>query len=217
MRPLHSTVSWGACLAAATILFAWAEPTAGAQDFQDCHLVRAHPAGMLQKCGDRLRSLTLVLNDVRRRPSLDARGAFVFACPMAMMCADEPGIMGWMIKREDWAGSGRDETAIHDVLNKAPNAVASMLGARERPASACGLLDMDLAGLPGRAVCYDFDKTRSSAIVAVAANDDIGFIFVFYAPQMTWQALREKVETIRPRLALERAQGDAELLKWMVR
>ena len=81
--------------------------------------------------------------------------------------------------------------------------------------SPCEAFDVQIAGISGRAVCYQSAQLGQSAVVVVAAERDVGFILIFLHPHQDWTMLREKVLHLLPRFAVGRASGDAALLGWL--
>jgi len=201
---------------AATVFVA---PPAEAQQPETCGIVRAHPAGVLARCGGQMKSLVLDYEDVRRQIRNDPQGVFHFVCPIEEMCESDIRLSGWMIDHTGWSKTTQDETAIFELLRKPP--IILRAGAqraepsREPPKSTCGVFDIEIATLPAKAVCYDIGENRSTTIVVVAASHEIGFVLLFNQHNIEWQALREKVQNAVPRFKLERATGDSELLRWV--
>src|SRR5437879_57700 len=66
--------------------------SAWAQQDQSCRIVRAEGAAFVERCGDRLNSFALVLDDISRSVGSDAHGRFGFVCPIEQMCQDKPEI-----------------------------------------------------------------------------------------------------------------------------
>jgi hypothetical protein len=186
---------------------------APAQDTSKCRLVKVGGAGFVQQCGDRLHAFGLSMPDIRRTAPQgnDPQGWFTFGCPFEPLCADEPEIRGAFFDAVDWQKSAKDAQAVWDVVER-----RSSLHIRGEPAnSPCEAFDVSIAGLAGRAVCYQSGQPVRSAILVVAADGDIGFILIFLRPEQDWTALRDKVVQLLPRFTIGRASGDAALLGWL--
>ena len=187
--------------------------SAPAQERPKCHLVKAGGAGFVQQCGDRLLAFGLALADIKRIPPVgnDPQGWFGFVCPLEPFCVDEPEIRGAFFNAEGWQKSDKDAQAVWDVVER-----RSSLGIRGEPSnSPCDAFDVRIAGIPGRAVCYQSVQPLRSAIVVVAAEDDVGFVLLFLQAGRDSGALREKVMGLLPRFSVGRASGDAALLGWL--
>ena len=83
----------------------------------------------------------------------------------------------------------------------------------ERLNSACGVFDIDLAGAPARAACLTVDS--ASMVFVIGADEKVGVILVFVGRDIGLASLREKVLEILPKFHIEKASGDAGLLKWI--
>jgi hypothetical protein len=204
-------------LAAVGVLFAFAmvfvagAAPARAEDAA-CRPVRMAGTAVLKQCADQVRSMTLSLNDIKRTPGADRAGRFFFLCPIQHMCEDEPDLWGWFIDEAGWRSGARDEAAIRELLRHAPG-VAAAAGDFAKPA--CTVSTVEIAGLEGRAVCFELAPGNVHAVVAVVAGDDVGFALVFAQRSLGWELLREKVSVITPKFVLQRAVGDAGLMKWL--
>jgi hypothetical protein len=188
---------------------------ADAQPAAECTSLRVRAGSVLLGCGDRLKALSIAMNDIRRQPGVDPSGTFSFSCPIALLCADEPQITGWLIEQHRWTDSSRDEAAIFEIFKRAPSAPQGFDGAGAAQSSDCGLFDVQFAGLSGRGLCYRVASTQSNAVVVAAASREVGCLLVFYADGGDLQALREKVLTILPRFRMDVDTGDAGLMKWV--
>jgi hypothetical protein len=187
--------------------------SAPAQDGARCRLVKAGGAGFVQQCGDRLHAFGLALSDIKRVPPAgnDPRGWFSFACPVEPLCADEPEIRGAFFNAAGWQKSDKDAQAIWDTVER-----RSASAIRGEPSnSPCEVFDVQIADISGRAVCYHAAEPSRSAVVIVAAENEVGIILVFLQPDKEWPALREKVLGLLPRFSIGRASGDAALLGWL--
>lgn len=208
----------GLLVALALVLAGAVGGGAPAQTPQGCFVLRLHPGGILEQCGDRLRSLMLEFNDISRQPIIDASGAFGFVCPVEEMCVDAPAVTGWLIDPRRWTRSNRDEEAIFSIFRQPPRAGGFAPGGLLTPAqptSACKVFDIEIAGLAGRGACYQSDDPKTSAVVVAAANDEIGYLFAFYQREVDWQTLREHVIRLAPRFRVAVETGDIGLLKWI--
>jgi len=181
---------------------------AGAQGQTGCHTLKIGAGGFLEQCGDKLRSFTLLLQDIRRVAEIGPNGGFYFGCPIESMC-DQVEIAGWFINEKNWASSARDAKVISEVLQQAPMVRRKL----DLSQSACDVFDVEIAGLAGRAACYVLPD--SSLVVVVAADADIGIAVAFRQQNTAWEELRNKAITMVPRFSLERASGDATLMRWM--
>lgn len=197
----------GIALAAALVC-----TSAPAQDRSRCRLVKLGGAGFVQQCGDRLHAFGLALSDIKRIPPAgnDPQGWFNFACPLEALCADEPEIRGAFFNAASWQKSSKDAEAIWGAVERRSSAIRG-----EPSSSPCEVFDVQIAGTSGRAICYHSTQPLRSAIVVVAAEEEVGFILVFLQPDKEWTALREKVVSLLPRFTIGRASGDAALLGWL--
>src|SRR5207244_3356215 len=141
----------------------------------------------------------LSFDDIKRSTPVsgDLHGRFSFKCPIDVMCADEPEIYGWFIEPRIWQQSNKNAKAVIDLLQKK----LSYGGPMEHLESLCETFDIQIAGIDGRAACLQVPQL--SAIVAVAADADVGFILVFHQHDLSWMALRDKVQHILPRFRSE--------------
>jgi hypothetical protein len=204
------TAAPGLMIALAMLLLASATP-AHADDVA-CRPVRMVGIAVLKQCGDQVRSMTLSLHDIKRTPGADRSGRFFYLCPMQHMCEDEPDLWGWFIDEGAWRSGARDEAAIRELLRHAPGLGAV---AEDFARPGCTVFPVEIAGLEGRAVCFELAPGTVHAIVAVVAGEDIGFALVFAQRSLGWELLREKVSVITSKFVLQRAAGDAGLMKWL--
>jgi hypothetical protein len=197
---------------------ALAMPSAMGQERADrspCWTVRTYAASFLRRCEDRLYSFALSVDEIRRMSGGDGRGRFGFACPIELMCSDEPDIIGWFIDPAIWLQSERDEGALLDVLNSAGVGLHARGPLPPRPQPSCEVFDAAVSDLQGRGVCYDFPESQSSWVVFVAADDTVGFALIFQQRKVDAAGLREKAQRTLARATVERAAGDAALMRWM--
>jgi hypothetical protein len=184
-----------------------------------CSVQRVHPGGVLQQCGDKLRSVMLALEDIRRQPRIDQSGVFNFICPLELMCQDEPLITGWLIDPREWLSGKQDQLAIIDTFRKPSAAAQGWNRGNVRPPiiaeSDCDVFEAEIAGLPGRGICFQPSSRGTTSIIVVVANREVGYLMAFHQPNTGWKDLREKMLTILPRFKLEIDTGDIGLLKWM--
>jgi hypothetical protein len=206
-------------LGVAAVVALAAPGVATAEGREVCDLARAHPAGLLVRCGPQIKSVLLTYDDVRRQMRSDPQGVFHYLCPIEEMCENEPRISGWMIDHARWQGIEHNDASIFELLRQPPiilRGAAKPVDIAGNPlTSTCGVFEVELAGLPTLAVCYDFGESKSTSIVAVASNHEIGFVVLFNQHNADATALREKVRTLLPRFKLERASGDSDLLRWL--
>src|SRR5262245_28748887 len=188
---------------------------ASAGEETECSVLRVHPAGLLLNCGRVIKSIVLEFDGMRRQMRNDMNGVLHFVCPIEQMCATEPRVSGWMIDHARWWNTTHDEASIFELLGRPPVILGGMArpleSAGERPTSACGVLELEIAGLPAKAVCYDFPERKSATVVAVASDAEIGFLLLFNQQDIDAAGLREKFQDIALRFKIERASGDANL------
>ncbi len=182
-----------------------------------CVVIRVQPDAVLERCNDTLRSLSIVMRDIRRQGSVDSTGRVNFTCPVEAMCEGDPLISAWLVDPRTWTRSARDEDAIFALVQTPPVVTARPRTGPEqpRPNSTCPIFDVQVAAIPGRGVCYESGDPKSSGLVIVAADADIGFLLFFRHGNMNSQALREKVLTMVPHFQIDVATGDGELFRWM--
>ena len=128
------------------------------------------------------------------------------------MCEDEPNLWGWFIDEGAWLAGARDEAAIRELVRHAPG-IGPM--PQDFAKATCEVTPIEVAGLEGRAVCFELAPNNMHTLIVVGATEDIGFVLVFAQPGLGWDLLREKVSVISPKFTLQRAAGDAGLLKWL--
>jgi hypothetical protein len=193
-------------------------------DRQICTIVRMQPTGMLMNCGAQVRSLQLTMEDISRTVRFTPDGLFHFNCPIDMMCDRQPRIDGWMILKEVWESSNRDEDAIVKMLRlppavRGPGYRGPGYGAAGIPAesqkSVCGTFPINIAGMNGRAACYEGADTSPAVIAVIASGPQLGFAILFSQFDSNWKTLRDRVIELAPRFKLERAAGDIKLMKWL--
>jgi hypothetical protein len=211
---------WRTLSLAGLLVLGGADFARGHDDPSVCEPVAVESGGMLLQCGPVLRSFVLSLEDIRREVGNEADGRFVFHCPLAMMCRDDPSIDGWFIDQQAWLEGRRDAAALAAVLADATQPQAGgAKPAADRPSATCAAFDVTLAGLPGKAGCFRLSATQQ-AIAVVAADQDIGLMLLFSraggdAQALDAQALRDWVAAKLPHFSLARAEGDARLLRWI--
>jgi len=185
-----------------------------------CTILRIQPLGVLANCRTRLRALWLKFEDMSRVARFTSDGSFHFRCALDVMCVNAVQIDGWMISKEDWQESKQDADAIVELLRKPPAvrqpgapgpAVPIAVGAK----SDCGTFSIQLAGMEGRAACYDSGDAAGSTIAVVVAGTELGFAILFRRSSGDSRDLREEVVSLASRFRLEQSEGDVELLKWM--
>lgn len=198
-------------LAIVTVGGASAQSWSAASSTQECYGIRSYGAGFFEQCRDRLNSWTLTLSEFKREAGSDLHGRFVFHCPIELMCEGEPAIGGRFVNWAEWQNSAKDEQAIYERAN------ALSVPTRPLPPlapPACPLFDISIAGMAGRAVCFEEPGIKGGLVVVVAADDRVAFLLSFYQQDKSANALKEKVLELLPRFKIERATGDAALLKW---
>jgi len=195
------------------VLVAWISAAAPvlAEDDPACQMIRSVGASFLERCGDKLNSFSLSLSDISRSVGNDLHGRFAFVCgPIELMCEGKPEILGWFLDLKRWKQGGQDEPAIAELLLE-----RMWHPGQSVPASSCGIVEVKVADMPGRAVCHEFPDVSFSAIVIVAADDRTGFVLIFGQRDVDWSSLRDKALQTLPRFEVQRATGDAGLLRWM--
>jgi hypothetical protein len=187
---------------------------------QKCRVVSAYGASFLEECGEQLNSFSLSLSESKQSHiERDLHGRFTFSCPIELMCANEPFIGGFFIAAESWQKGSKDERAIYQVLQRVPLMAVSWSKRGgpppEMPATACPLFEVSVAGMAGRAVCFNDLQAKAASVVVVAADDHVGFLLSFYQHNQSANELRDKVLELMPRFKIERATGDVGLRRWM--
>jgi hypothetical protein len=205
------------CAAPLIVLISWMILSGGAvaQDEQHCQKLKSYAASVLERCGDRLRSFALLLNDIRRTAGSDLHGRFYFFCPIESLCIQQPQISGWFIDGNGWARGARDQKAVLDVLRQGSVWSGILSAPPVLLESQCAIFDVEIAGLAARAACYTLPHANSSVLVVIASEADIGFALVFHRSNFDWEGLRAAVLATVSRFAIVRASGDAALEKWI--
>jgi hypothetical protein len=195
---------------AGTAVSAQSSPAAPST-MQKCRGVSGRANGFVEQCGDKLRAWSLTLVDLKRKVENDIHGRFFFNCPIEFMCQDEPFIVGRLVDREAWQVSAKDERAIYEQANglKYP-----MSPQPPMPPPACAPFDVSVAETAGRAVCFD-QAGQKGWVLVIAADDRAAFLLSFSQRNLSGNVLKEKVLELLPRFKIERATGDAALLKWL--
>lgn len=201
-----------------SVAFAVAE--SGLASGEACTVLRMQPLGMLMGCGTRVRALWLKLEDVSRVARFTPDGSFHFRCAIEVMCSHGLEIDGWIISREDWQQSKQDADAIVELLHKPPavrqpGAPAPATPIASGTKSNCGTFSIQLAGMEGRAACYDSGGPGGSTVAVVVAGVELGFAILFHQNGDEPRDLREEVTSLASRFRLERSEGDVGLLKWL--
>src|SRR5262245_56400419 len=148
-------------------LLAWASVATvathvAAEDEPACRVLRSIGASFLEKCGDKLNSFSLSLNDISRAVARDVNGRLGLGGPIELMCVGKPEIVGWFLDLKRWKQGGQDEAAIAELLLE-----QVWHPAQSVPESSCGVMDVKVADMQGRAVCYDLRDVSFSATVIV--------------------------------------------------
>ena len=205
------------CLGTCTVLRAATDEPISLQH-ESCKVVRMQPTGMLLSCGMRVLSLELTMDNLSRTVRFTSDGLFHFGCPIEQMCNDQPRIAGWMILKEAWQMSRQDEDAIYQMLLLPPAVKGPQPRLEESlPKSAkslCGTFKIDVAGMDGRAACYDGDN-NATVIAVIASGEELGFAFLFSQNDTNWESLRDRVIKLAASFNIERAEGDIQLMKWI--
>jgi hypothetical protein len=177
---------------------------------QTCRLVIINGSSFLEKCGEQLHSFALSLQDIRRQVEPGAHGSFAFNCPIDAMCAGQPSIGGFFIAPSLWSNGSKDAQAIYDIIGTSPH----LLKGRTLPV-ACVEFDITLDGMPGRAACYRIGETENHLVAAIAADDHTGVVLMFFQENQAADVLRKMALELLPKFKIERAGGDAALLRWL--
>ena len=186
-------------------------PPAASSATQECRGISQSKASFLERCGDRLNAWRLTL-PFKREIWSDLHGRIFFKCGIGPMCDGEPTIAGGFVNRAEWQAGAKDERAIFELLMDRLQVPIGPLPPMPHPA--CPLFDVSFAGMAGKAVCFGEPGVNRSSVIVVAADDRAAFLLRFYQDESP-DALKEKVvfEWL-PRFKIERATGDAALLKW---
>jgi hypothetical protein len=199
-------------LAAAAVGAASAQsPPAASAPTQECRGIMEGRAGFLEQCGDRLNAWSLGLSEFKRETGSDLHGRFFFYCPIELMCDGEPTIAGRLLPAAEWQASPRDEQTIYELANRLWEPIRPL---PPMPSPACPLFDISIAGMAGRAVCFEEPELKGSSVFVVAADDRVAILLAFSQQDKLSSALKEKVVELLPRFKIERATGDAALMKW---
>ena len=134
------------------------------------------------------------------------------------MCEGEPAISGFFVPWATWQNSAKDEKAIYETLRSVPMMAVSwsFVGGQPRPLPplTCPLFDVSVGDMTGRAVCFGDAETKAGYVVAVVADDHIGFLLAFYQQDNSASTLKSKADELLPRFKIERATGDVGLMRW---
>jgi len=141
----------------------------------------------------------------------DPHGRFWFNCPIELMCQNEPTIAGRFVNWAEWQDSTKDERAIYERANALSYPMRPL---PPMPPPACAPFDISIAGMAGRAVCFDESGVKGGSVFVVAADDRVAFLLDFFQQGESANMLKGKVLELLPRFKIERATGDAALLKW---
>jgi hypothetical protein len=201
-------VALAVLLGAATLMPPGMLPAHG--DDTACRVIRIVGNNILKHCGNEVRSMTLSLREVKRGLASDRSGRFSFPCPIEHMCEGEPDVWGWFIDETPSRAGARDEAAIRLLLRNAP-----IIMTDDSVKPTCAVSTVDVAGLESRSMCFELTPESLHVVVVVGAGEDIGFLLMFAQRGLGSELLREKVSAITPKFILQRATGDAGLLKWL--
>ena len=178
---------------------------------QECRGIVSGRTGFVEQCGDRLNAWSLTLSEFKREIGNDLHGRFSFNCPIEIMCQNEPVIVGRFVNRAEWQDSAKDERAIYEMANALWYPIRPL---PPLPPLACPPFDISIAGMAGRAVCFDESGIKGGSVFVVAADDRVAFLLSFFQQDKSANMLKEKVVELLPRFKIERATGDAALMKW---
>jgi hypothetical protein len=178
---------------------------------ESCSRVRYQNAGFVERCGSELHSFILSLSDIRRLVKPGAHGGFYFACPLDAMCTRQPAIFGFFITPAEWQNGPKNDRALFELLRRIPH---SHLPPTVPPV-ACPMFDVTLDGMAGRGSCFDQPIVKGELIVIVATDDRVGIVLTFSQRELAVGALRTKALAMMPKFKVDRASGDAGLLRWM--
>jgi hypothetical protein len=73
--------------------------------------------------------------------------------------------------------------------------------------------------MAGRAVCYNASDMRpdlkGSAVIIAASDHHVGIVLFFHQREQSAADLRDRVLAIVPKFSVQRAAGDAALIRWL--
>ena len=180
----------------------------------ECRGIMERGAAFLEQCGDRLNAWSLKLPEFKREMGSDLHGRFFFYCPIEIMCDGEPAIAGRLLLAAEWQASPRDESAIYELANRLWEPLRPL---PPIPPPGCPMFDVSLAGMAGRAVCFDEPGLKGGSVFVVAGDDRVAVLLAFSQRDELSRALRKKVVELLPRFKIERATGDAALMDWFLK
>jgi hypothetical protein len=181
---------------------------------QECRGIMQRGAAFLEQCGDRLNAWSLKLSEFKREMGSDLHGRFFFYCPIELMCDGEPSIGGRLLDAAEWHDSARDAQTIYELANRMQVPIWPL---PPMPTPACPLFDISIAGMTGRAACFEEPGVKGGAVFLVAADDRVAFLLGFYQQDKSANALKENVVELLPRIKIERVTGDAALMEWFLK
>lgn len=172
-------------------------------------------AAFVEQCGDRLHAWRLTLPrsfNLLGHAQNDWHGRFFFNCEIEPMCKGETAIIGRFVPLVGWQQSSRNERDIYELTDRLTYPWRPL---PPMPPIACPLYDVVLAGMSGRAVCFSDPGGSGSTVVVVVADDRVAFLLSFYQRDMSVSVLKDEVSELLSRFRVERATGDAALMRWL--
>lgn len=176
----------------------------------ECRVLNGHDASMLHQCGETLNSFSLQL--ANREARSDLHGRIRFSCPIESMCERGLAAGGFFVSAAKWQDSAKDEHSILEMLRRFPMASATW----PMPTVACRPFDISIGDMAGRGICLSFsEEPKTAGIVMVVADDHVGLFLHFYDQDSSADTLKDKVKDLLSRSRVERAVGDAGLMRWI--
>ena len=213
--------------------------TASAEQVGECKVVRMEGAGFLKHCGDRLQLWHLKSSDERWRSGLDLHGRFSFECfilpskrPLGLTiydilrsqattgdmprCPDQQNVGGFFFDSTQWQKSSKDASDIKAALLKMPllQAYSDM---SEQPATevTCQAFDITVGDITARAACFRFSEVKGDFGVMVLTDAENSLVLTYRDNELLADDLKNSFVKFVQSLTIERASGDAALLRWI--
>jgi hypothetical protein len=204
---------------------------------ENCKVVRSEGTRILHECGGQIRSFSFEMSDFRWQWRQKPYAASYLAClelqqpagkrgvfeslggdveKLASWCPEEPAIRLFFLSPTELHGGPKSARDFYEILVSHPVGDALNLNAvPPMPPVACPLFDVSVGDMPGRGVCFDLAEGKDGAVVVVAADERVGLVLTFSREGKGGAAIREKALALIPKFKIERASGDAALLRWM--
>ena len=212
---------------------------AGAEQPSECKGVLLKGAGVLKQCGDRLQLWNLKPLDERWRAGQDLHGRFSFECfilpskrpPDVTIydmlrsqaatgdmprCPDQLSVGGFFFDAGEWQKGPKDENAIQAALFQMP--LGSGVWTNELKhsiRSICPAFDITIGGVNARAACFELSDLKQNMIAMAVVDEDTSLVLTFLKDDLTADALKSSFLDFVRLLTIERASGDAALLRWL--